>query len=76
MTDKVDGGSWRSCWPRISGAPSRRGNYRQPGAAYNHKQRRNAETAALFAQSGGGSPPALPPPMITIGFVLVPPAMR
>jgi transposase len=29
-----------------AGAPSRRGNYRQPGAAYNDKQRRNAEAAA------------------------------
>jgi transposase len=26
-----------------AGAPSRRGNYRTPGAAYNHKQRRNEE---------------------------------
>jgi hypothetical protein len=42
-----------------AGAPSGRSNY-QPGAAYNDKQRRNAETAAaLFAQSGCGSPPAL-----------------
>ena len=29
-----------------AGAPSRRGNHRQPGAAYNDKQRRNAEAAA------------------------------
>jgi transposase len=29
-----------------AGAPSRRGNYRQPGAAYNDKHRRNQEKAA------------------------------
>ena len=29
-----------------AGAPSRRGNYGQPGAAYNNKQRRNEEAAA------------------------------
>jgi transposase len=29
-----------------AGAPSRRGNYRLPGAAYNDKQRRNEETIA------------------------------
>jgi len=29
-----------------AGAPSRRGNYRQPGAAYNSKQRRDQEKAA------------------------------
>lgn len=29
-----------------AGAPSRRGNHRQPGAACNSKQRRNQETAA------------------------------
>jgi transposase len=29
-----------------AGAPSRRGNHRQPGAAYNNKQRRSQETAA------------------------------
>jgi transposase len=30
-----------------AGAPSRRGNYRTPGAAYNDKHRRAAETAAI-----------------------------
>ena len=29
-----------------AGAPSRRGNHRQPGAAYNSRQQRNQETAA------------------------------
>ena len=29
-----------------AGAPSRRGNHRQPGAAYNSKQRRSQEAAA------------------------------
>lgn len=30
-----------------AGAPSRRGNYRQPGAAYNSKQRRDEENAVV-----------------------------
>ena len=35
-----------------AGAPSRRGNHRQPGAAYHSKQRRNEKNAGLPIETG------------------------